>query len=168
MAAALVPLQNITLTSTQTTVTFASIPTTGFRDLRIVISAAPNGTGFPGVQGRFNSDTGSNYKTVRMGGNGSSTSSSVTAGSDTWNNWAGSYGLGATAGAISNFEIDIMDYQATDKHKTSLCRANTPNTGVEATAARWASTAAITSVTVLVLADAFAVGSTFALFGVVA
>jgi len=165
MANAMVALATTTLGSTATTVTFGSIPAT-YRDLRIVISAAPNGTGYPGVQGRYNGDTGNNYYTVRMGGNGSSTNSSVTAGADPWNNWAGSYGLGSTAGAINNFEIDILDY-ATDKHKTSLCRGNTPGMGVEASAARWASTAAITSVTVLVLADAFAVGSTFSLYGIV-
>jgi len=166
MAAALVPLQNITLGSAQSSVTFASIPTTGFRDLRLVVSAKPTGTGYPAVGGRYNSDTGSNYTFVRMTGNGSSAGS--LASSATYNSWASTYGLGPVAGAISNFIIDVLDYAATDKHKTSLARANTPNDGVEASASRWANTAAVTSITLLTTADTFAVGSTFALYGVVA
>jgi len=166
MAAALVPLQNITLGSAQSSVTFASIPTTGYRDLRLVVSAKPNGTGYPAVYVRANGDSGSNYSTVRMAGNGSTTNS--VASSATGFSIASAYGLGPTAGAMSNHLVDIQDAFASDKHKTALARSNTPNDGLEASASRWASTSAITSLTVGTNVDSFAAGSTFALYGVVA
>jgi len=63
--------------------------------------------------------------------------------------------------------IQIMDYSATDKHKSGLIRfTSTPDQPVTvAQAFRWASTSAITTIT---LADAtFTSGSTFALYGIV-
>jgi hypothetical protein len=60
-----------------------------------------------------------------------------------------------------------MDYAATDKHKTVLTRNNVSGTGVEAQAARWANTAAITSVTVITSSGAgFATGTVISLYGV--
>jgi hypothetical protein len=67
--------------------------------------------------------------------------------------------------------IQVMDYSATDKHKSFLIRSNNPNTAtnysVTAFAGRWASTSAITSIE---LTDAggqtFDSGTTFYLWGI--
>ena len=60
-----------------------------------------------------------------------------------------------------------MDYSTTDKHKTMIVRNNVPGTGVEAQGVRWASTAAINSVTVITSSGAgFATGTVISLFGI--
>lgn len=159
MAAALVPLQNITLGSAQATVTFASIPAT-YRDLRIVVSCqAMSGNGVMATQ--FNADTGSNYSYVGMytesGSNGSESGSTT-------------YIKTSVSNVTSNemFTIDVMDYSATNKHKTALLRPGNPATNLAAYAGRWANTAAVTSVKLYHTGtNQFGTGSTFALYGVV-
>jgi hypothetical protein len=149
-------LANVTLGSSASSVTFSSI-SQAYRDLVLVINA-PAG----GVFGylRFNGDSGSNYSAVRMYGSGTAT------GSDT--------GLiGSSAINISEFyneqnltTVNIMDYSATDKHKTVLSRANAPAYYVFGIAGRWANTAAITSLVVSPSSGTFNSGGTFALYGV--
>jgi hypothetical protein len=62
----------------------------------------------------------------------------------------------------------IMDYSATDKHKTFLVRSNTTANNVAAHAVRWANTAAITTVAVEAISTTWAVGTTLNLYGVIA
>jgi len=163
MGAALVPLQNITLGSAAASVTFASIPGT-FRDL-VLVSHVLSLTGSPTAKGafaRFNADTGTNYNSVYMYGNGSSTGSDPETNSNTlfW---------GAFPAAGGNDIWNIFDYSQTDKHKVTLGRANGHGASSWAYAGRWASTAAITSITVTspdTGTDLFGIGSTFALYGV--
>ncbi len=70
---------------------------------------------------------------------------------------------------LSDAIAQIMDYSATDKHKTVLVRVgNVGNSEVGANAGRWASTAAITSVRVAPNDGTFSSGSTFNLYGIVA
>jgi hypothetical protein len=94
-----------------------------------------------------------------MYGNGSSASSDN--GSDT--GFAIATGS-ATSGQTSI--IQIMDYSATDKHKTVLIRNGLASTFVNASANRWANTAAITTVSFQV--GTYGAGSTFNLYGVIA
>lgn len=167
MAAALVPLQNITLGSATASVTFGSIPST-FRDLRLVIQGGAT-SGAENLRMTINSDTTyGNYSWVRMSGSGSSASSSTTPGDDGYGGSRRVNTQGYFAADLNNVTIlDIMDYKSTDKHKTYLSRANTP--GVDAMAIRWASTAAITSLMFdLAAGTTLRSGSTFALYGVVA
>jgi hypothetical protein len=119
-----------------------------------VTSASPNG-----IRARFNGDTGSNYSFVEMYGDGSSAVS----------------GSGTTDGALlgfytsqsgTNILVSVMDYSATDKHKTSLSRANDAANRAMATATRWANTAAITSVNLYSTNTSFQSGSTFSLYGI--
>ena len=152
------PLANLTLGSTASSVTFSSI-SQSYRDLILVINAPMSSGGVFGYL-RFNGDSGSNYSAVRMFGSGSS------AGSDT--------GLiGASAINFSEFYVEqnittvnIMDYTATDKHKTVLSRANAPSNYVFGIAGRWANTAAITSLTISTSSSTWAAGGTFALYGI--
>lgn len=156
MANAMVPLANLTLSSAQATVTFSSIPGT-YRDLRLVINGQTTGA-LNNAQVQFNADGGSNYTAVRMLGDGSSASSSAP-GALTFMQF----------GDIGNIDTvitgDVMDYSATDKHKTALIRGSNAGGVVSAYAGRWANTAAITSLKVTG-ANTFASGTTFALYGI--
>jgi len=155
-----IPLQTITLGSAASSVTFASIPQT-YRDLVLVAVALGSTT----LQGRvrLNSDSGSNYSSVRMSGNGSSSTSASLA-----SQTSGSISTIATAttGGALQVELQIQDYSATDKHKTMLSRADQSATGAEAFAVRWASTSAVTSVQILTSTGNWAVGGTFSLYAI--
>jgi len=158
------PLATLTLTSPDASITFSNIPAT-YRDLIFIVSHkvdSPAGT--EDWYFRFNGDSGANYSFVRMVGNGSSAFSA--AGSGTYaNNF-----IDDTTN-FSAYVIQIMDYSATDKHKTFLVRENLATFQVNARAGRWANTAAINSITITGAdfgADNFSVGSTFSLYGVIA
>jgi hypothetical protein len=69
-----------------------------------------------------------------------------------------------TAGNYGVNLYDIFDYTQSDKHKSVLLRAN-HGAELDVIAARWASTAAITSITIN---SAFSAGSSFELFGIIA
>jgi len=155
------PLATITLASTDSEIVFSSIPAT-YRDLILISNA--DGTTQTEMFMRFNGDTGSNYNTVRMQGSGSVTGSASTS------NATGAR-LNGNGDIMTNFSfnavIQVMDYSATDKHKSALSRTNSSN-GVDACAVRWASNTAINSVTVYPASGSFEVGSTFSLYAIAA
>jgi hypothetical protein len=162
MPSAQIALATITLGSGQSSVTFSSIPAT-YRDLQVVVSFAMSGTG-SASRLRFNGDTGANYSGVWMGGQGSSTASGTETGA-TGSRVIG-YSVGPTTGQ-QTFTLSVMDYSATDKHKSAVSRFSDAGGDVQATATRWASTSAITSVTIYdVLGQSFVTGSTFAIYGI--
>ena len=146
-----------TLTSTAASVTFSSIPAT-YRDLIVIYQGSTSAVA--GVIARVNGDSGSNYTLVRMIGNSSGAISS--AATDSYFPMVYS---GNPQSALSI--LQIMDYSATDKHKSALTRTtHTSQSVVEALASRWANTAAITSIAIS--GGTFTVGSTFSLYGVIA
>ena len=153
------------LSSATSSVTFSSIPAT-YRDLVLVARPLAPASSYFVMGLRFNGDTGSNYNRVSMAGSGSAASSSSQV-----NETNAPLGyLVAVFPGFNNVTIaQIMDYSATDKHKTVLTRANTPEDYVEALATRWASTSAIDSVTVMRREGSadFPSGSTFYLYGIV-
>jgi len=161
MASAQVALATITLGSAASTVTFSSIPGT-YRDLRLVVQASVT-SGSVNHLFRLNGDTGSNYNWVGMGGTGSSALSG--SGSNQTTGALDYYGY-LDSGLIAT-TFDLLDYSATDKHKSGLVRANNAGNGTTANAVRWASTAAVTSLQVFPSSSTFTAGSTFALYGVV-
>ena len=159
-----IPLGTITLASTDSEIVFSSIPAT-YRDLILVGSARSTYTPDPNddLILQFNADTGANYTTVGMGGDGtfnfSFTSTNVRAG-----------GLQTSNGGFTGFGTQIaqlMDYSATDKQKTILSRSAS-NAATQAYASRWANSAnAISSIKLFSSRGAnFAIGSTFSLYGV--
>lgn len=159
MATAITPLANITLGSAQTTVTFSNI-SGSFRDLMLIVNGQTTSS-LNNLVVRFNSDSGSNYSYVRMLGDGSS-ASSASNGSLTY----------AAFGDVGNLDsvvtATVFDYSATDKHKTALVRGNNGGSGgvVSAYATRWASTSAITTMTVTAGSGDLASGMSLALYGV--
>jgi hypothetical protein len=151
------PLGNVTLGSTTSSVTFSNIPST-YRDLILVYSGTT--TTISGVIARVNSDSGSNYSLVRMFGASSGANSSSTT-----TDYLPVVYTGNPVTGIS--VLQIMDYSATNKHKTALTRAGGIQYDVtEALSSRWANTAAITTLQIVSLN--FVAGSTFNLYGIVA
>jgi hypothetical protein len=152
------------LSSTTSSVTFSSLNTlaAGYRDLVIVITGTMTSSG--GLWLRFNSDSSGNYNRVQMQSNGSvsnSTSSTNQASLYTSNTDPFSTSVPTLA------QINIFDFNQTDKNKTLLMRINRTDGIVSAVAGRWASTSAITSILIDGDAD-YAAGTSFYLYGIAA
>jgi hypothetical protein len=156
------PLATVTLATTTSSVTFGSIPAT-YRDLILVCSFAYPGSNASYVALRFNGDSGGNYNRVSMEGNGSTASSFSESGASAGFIFGGFLNTNPTS-----VLTQIMDYSATDKHKTYLSRGNSSSAVVGALAGRWANTAAITSVQVIPTLNNFYSGTTISLYGVIA
>jgi hypothetical protein len=95
----------------------------------------------------------------------------VGSGSGTSNAYAAEttfYTYDASSGAVTNILMDLMDYSATDKHKTALIRMNVADTIVFAQASRWANTAAVTTLTALTILNSYPTGTTLSLYGILA
>lgn len=165
MASALVPLANKTLTSTAGAISLTSI-SGSYRDLLVVLNVSTN-SGIGQVTWTINSDSGMNYETVIMEGNGSTATSKARGSANAWNFHAADVDTYLTTNP-SVILLNFMDYSATDKHKTVLSRFSSPtgtSSGVGAAAHRWASTSAITSIA-FDFGSTLAIGSSIALYGV--
>jgi len=145
-------LDSTTLASAASSVTFSSIDQS-YGDLVLVIAGEQ--TANDNYDFYYNSDT-SNSSYVYMEGTGSS------AGTGSGSNQFGSLSDSVHSSSIHH----IMDYSATDKHKTTLVRSNIDQ-WVIALANRWASTAAITSIELAARGGGnFVSGTTFSLYGI--
>ena len=156
-------LDSTTLASSASSVTFTNIDQS-YGDLVLVMSPiSDTGYGETQIALNFNGDTGSNYAWVRMGGTGSTTVSSDNS-SATFVYASGGTGPVEAGGGI--WISQIMDYSATDKHKSVLSRSNRADEATYAIASRWANTSAVTSITIGYPSDQYAAGSSFYLYGI--
>lgn len=158
-----IALANITIgSSAPTEITFSSIPNT-YRDLVLVWSGVSTAQG--GMRMRFNNNSESVYNVVAMQGNGSTFSSNA----ETYDAAQPNYYLALRSTSVQNGMIQIMDYSATDKHKTYLARCGGTSGEVVAVAERWGKTDAITSVKLYTYQGgvAFGNGFTACLYGIV-
>ena len=149
------------LGSATASVTFSSIPAT-YRDLVLVATATSSSNDVPFI--RFNSDSSSIYSGLTMNGDGgtaySSTQSSPFSYAGFWNSQI------TTDATLA--KIQIMDYSATDKHKTFISRLDQAIFGrTAAYAHRFGTTTAISSLTFSMLSGTFSAGSSFYLYGIV-
>jgi hypothetical protein len=150
-------LANVTLGSSAASVTFSSISQL-YRDLVLVINPVQTSPNTSALW--FNADEGTNYSNLRMSGNGSSATSGTT-------NAFGIKLYSQSAPQAGTLNIcQIMDYSATDKHKTVLTRTSDSVYGVEAFVGRWANTAAITSIKIYYPGATWDAGTSMALYGV--
>lgn len=148
------PIATTTLGSASSSITFSSI-SGSYTDLILVAQGSMNTAGGNYIQ--VNGDTGSNYSTTFMFGDGSSASSSRTSNSTT--------GLALYFNtAQSNAIMHFMNYSNTTTNKTILTRSNSGDF-VSARVVLWRSTAAINSITVA-STNSYNSGSTFTLYGV--
>jgi hypothetical protein len=158
-----IALATTTLGSTDSQIDFASIPSS-FRDLVLVVNATTSANAVVAL--RLNSDSGGNYYFVQMRGYSSTAASGSASGvAQIWISDSAS-----VAGDPIMLKAQIMDYSATDKHKTVLGRADYSNSNngslVEATANRWASTSAVNAISIFTSSGSFSAGSTFSLYGI--
>jgi len=160
------PLASTTLTDAASFVTIGNIPQT-YTDLVLVATLGITNPNTSNVAFRFNSDTGTNFSVTRLYGNGS------TAGSNRDLNNSFIYGneVSYPSGDVgeNNYILHIMNYSNSTTYKTTLSRGNRAATGTDAIVGLWRSTAAITSVTVLLShGSSYAAGSMFSLYGIAA
>lgn len=153
-----VALANTTLSSSAASVSFSSIPNS-FRDLVLVIQVNGLG-GDPSSRGSYlvlNSTEGTSV--TMYGASGAQVSGNENS-------------VILPFGNYRNYSIiNIMDYSATDKHKTILQRAGSPVNVEWAVAGRVAITSAVTSITLWSPdngSDVWISGTTFALYGIAA
>ena len=152
-------LNQITLAATSSSVTFSNIPQ-NYADLVILlegtVSTAVN------VLVSLNGDTSNVYTRVQMAGSGSGSGSSSSG------THPGLYMVYGESSQRVLAQLQLLDYSATDKHKTALSRGHTFGSEVAARALRWPSTAAVTSTTITAQTGNFLIGSTFSLYGIAA
>jgi hypothetical protein len=148
-------LDSVTLTSSATEVIFSGIAAGG--DLVLVSSIKTSSATNSRIQ--FNGDTGSNYSLVNMSGEGSTAASSTNTTLIALN-----FRMSSSTTEANLSSTQISDYSATDKHKSVLIRNGSADRQAEAIAARWANTAAITSIRVHVILGNMGIGSTFHLY----
>lgn len=158
------PLATITLTGSDGSITFGSIPNT-FRDLVIVCNFQNSSTS-SATRLQVNGDTGANYNGVWITGTGSGSGNS---GSEA--NQTSARLFGASVGPANTFTnigiLHFADYSASDKHKTVLTRYGAAGTETQFTASRWANNTAINSITLFdILGQTYQTGSTFSLYGI--
>jgi hypothetical protein len=152
-------LATVTLDTARPSVIFNNIPAT-YRDLVVVVSQGLSSSN--GVALRFNTDESvSSYRRQIMVGNGSTATASVQTTS-----YIGIQGSLFTANG--GYQIQILDYAATDKSKTVIGRYSNAGTDASMLSGRWVSTAAINRVILTFFGVNATVGSTFSLYGIVA
>jgi hypothetical protein len=178
MTANMVLLEKITVGAAgASSVTFSSIPQTGYTDL--VVKVSVRGTRayqFDSAQIRFNGDTGSNYSYRDLLGEGGGTPAS---GSNTSRGISDRLYLvnvmpaaNATSNTFGSFDIYIPNYTSSNYKSVSVDAVGENNSGTAGDVADlleaglWSSTAAITSITVGAYSASMTANSTFYLYGV--
>ena len=154
-------IASTTTSGNATSVTFSSIPAT-YTDLIIIFNGSSSGVS--GDLATFNSDTGSNYSSTFLRGNGSNaTSGRVT--SSTYINPGLTF---ATSQSI--YIMQIMNYANTTTYKTAIYRSSSVanDAYVGAAVALWRSTAAINTINFFTSGTNYVNGSTCSLYGVTA
>lgn len=155
-----VALATQTLGSATATVTFSSI-SSAYTDLRLVFAGVVS-SGGDAFYVRLNSDSGSNYSSTELKGNG------TTASSARYSNVTYMYGLGNGLSANqTNVILDLNNYSNATTYKTGLFRYNDANGYVAATVGLWRSTSAINAISIHSLGG-YAAGSVFSLYGIAA
>ena len=154
------------------TIEFTSIPQTFTHlQLRGILRGGVAATGFHQAYVQLNLDTGNNYSTHYLSGDGSSGSSSNTVSSN-YITVAAIPGTNNTASVFSSMVLDILDYTNTNKFKTTRAISGGDGNGsgnVGLFSGAFLSTSAITSIKLLPNTSTnFVQYSSFALYGVLA
>jgi hypothetical protein len=178
MPANYVLLERIELNASAASVTFSSIPQTGYTDLKIVVSARSSNTdGFTGTMTmRLNGNTGANYSFRQLFA-ATATPGSGNGSGQTYATMGGTVGASLTANTFNNAEIYIPNYTSSTNKSWSLDTVSENNASTDFTyqlmlnAGLWSQTAAINEVTLfsgITGSTNFVSGSTFSLYGLAA
>ena len=152
-------------------ISFTSIPST-YSHLQLRLLARTNRADTNDFMTiRFNGDSGSNYAYHSLYGNGASAGANDT-GTSTGTPWSGvTAGGNATASMFGAAVVDVLDYSATTKYKTTRLLSGTDQNGINGRiyfmSNLWQNTAAITTVTIIPThGTLFSEYSSFALYGI--
>jgi hypothetical protein len=159
-------LATVTLASAATTqVVMSSIPGT-YTDLVLVVSNITNASSTNSIFLRFNSDSGTNYSSTFLEGNGTSATSNRVSNRTVIDS---GYNVGLSTTNPGQITFNIMNYANTTTFKTVLSRfaqASGAAPGTSATVSLWRATpAAITSIEARCDVN-MGIGTTFSLYGV--
>jgi len=156
-------------TGLSATISFTSIPST-YKHLQIrgiAKDTFANSNVF-GMYVTFNSDTGSNYASHRLGGDGASTYANGYATQTSIE--LRSYSVGNSATNIMGVSImDVIDYASTSKYKTLRSAGGVDKNGsgnIELCSGLWQNTAAITRIDLVTSGTLWSSSTTFALYGI--
>lgn len=134
-------IETKTLGSSQTSVTFTSVPTT-YTDLVLIVNGTGSGLAALKLQvGNGSVDTGSNYSFTNIQGDGTSATSSRGSSATEMN-------LGLMDTTISTSIFHFMNYSNTTTYKTFLGSGADTAYAIRKVVGLWRSTAAINTFTV--------------------
>ena len=163
-------LERFELTANTASVTFDNLPTSGYTDLKVVVSArAVTDTQSAPLLLSFNGNT-SNLTSRRILGTGGSAISQTGSGNSGIGGVLGN-GSDFTANVYGSGEIYIPNYRSSTFKSISIdstTENNASGSYLALTALLWSSTAAITSITLTQEVGNIAAGSSFALYGMAA
>ena len=155
------PIATYTAPSNQASYTFTSI-SAAYTDLILIASVQNNSGGSRAMQMVVNADTGTNYSTTYLQGDGTSATSSRSTGT------AYLDPVITVPGAdFATCIFHFQNYSNTATFKTILSRSGLASTNVRANVSLWRSTSAINSIKFqLGGTDLYSTGSTFTLYGI--
>jgi hypothetical protein len=157
-----------TVSTSAASYTFSSIPST-YTDLVLIGSLRSDKTtaNSDTLFVQYNGNTGSNYSTTRLQGNGSS-ATSATQSSQSQIALPEISSNGDTSGIFTPVIHNVINYSNSSTYKTSISRTNAVSVFVMAIVGLWRGTAAINSITIYPAGGNFASGSTLTLYGIAA
>jgi len=165
-------ISEVVTTGSATNVSFTSI-SAAYRDLEVRIRGRGTKPAVANVdiRMRFNGDTGANYDTEIVQGNGSTASAFGAVGETSA--FVGNLAAAtATANVADAIKAEVFDYRGTTFQKAALCRSSLKvgtaaiaNLYTLASSNYWRSTAAITQIDVFPSANGFVDGTVVSLYG---
>jgi hypothetical protein len=163
MASTYEKIATTTLGSANNTITFSSIPNT-YTDLRLVFVGATTAANDPYIQ--FNGVTGSSYSQTSVSGDGASASATSSGGYTTRFSIPG--GRQPSANVMWMWELDLFSYTSST-YKTGLFKVSMDKNGsgsVNYAAGLFASSSAVSSISILIPTTTYIAGSTATLYGI--
>jgi hypothetical protein len=160
---AMVPISSTVVASTGS-VTMSSIPNT-YQDLMLIVSARTDSSTLTSALLRFNGDSGSNYSSTMLIGNGTSATSERYS-NESFVRIGYAIGSSQLASAYATQAVHILNYAGTSTNKTIIARdaSDTNGSGLtQLSAGLWRNTTAISSIT---YATSLVAGSTVTLYGI--
>jgi hypothetical protein len=151
------PIATTTLGSSVSTYTFSSIPST-YTDLIMVFNGTSTSAN---ISLQFNGDTGSNYSSTRIRGNG------TTASSNRFTSQTVMIGGSSETTNPATVVWQVFNYSSSTTNKSALCRGGGAGNQVEGYVGLWRNTGVINSLTVF-NSGTLNSGSTLTLYGIAA
>jgi hypothetical protein len=155
-------LATVTLSAATASITFAGIPS-GYKHLQVRATYAASGAGV--LKLTVNSDTGANYKSHWLYGDGAAAYGGVSSVSPN----AVDCGYIGSANNFGASIIDILDYTNTNKYKTTRALSGNDRNGagdIELSSGLWMNTNSIISINLVNQSGNLNQYSSFALYGI--